>query len=106
MRAATDAAVAAIRGIREVVGGLDGVAGAIASAVEEQGAATREIAGTADRVARATGEAAAAASSVQDAVARASRAAAALKGTASSLSADGTTLRRELDAVVVGLQAG
>jgi methyl-accepting chemotaxis protein len=44
IQSATEAAVAAIRGVAETIRRVDGAAAAISAAVEQQGAATREIA--------------------------------------------------------------
>ncbi|MBP0447051.1 methyl-accepting chemotaxis protein, partial [Roseomonas sp. SSH11] len=54
MQAATTGAVEAIRGIGETVERTSGIATAIAAAVEEQGATTREIARSAAQVAGGT----------------------------------------------------
>jgi methyl-accepting chemotaxis protein len=55
MQTATADAVAAIRGISTTIQGIDEVAAAIAAAVEEQGAATQEIARSIHRAASSAG---------------------------------------------------
>jgi methyl-accepting chemotaxis protein len=56
MRGATNDAVNAIQGIGGTIGTINEIATTIATAVEEQGAATQEIARTVQEAARATGE--------------------------------------------------
>lgn len=54
---ATDEAVSAISGIGNIIGEMDEISATIASAVEEQGAATTEISGNAQQAATGTQEA-------------------------------------------------
>jgi methyl-accepting chemotaxis protein len=56
MQGATEEAVKAIQGIGGTIGTINGIATSIASAVEEQGAATREITRTVQQAARNSGE--------------------------------------------------
>jgi methyl-accepting chemotaxis protein len=54
IRAATQAAVAAMGGVSQTIGGMDQMAAAIAAAAEEKGAATQEISGSVQSVAART----------------------------------------------------
>ncbi len=56
VQGATQEAVTAIRGIGEIIGRIDEISSAIASAVEEQGAATREITHNVTQAAQGTQE--------------------------------------------------
>ena len=56
VQSATQSAVEAIQGIGKTIGEIDEIAAAIASAVEEQGAATQEIARNVDQAASGTSE--------------------------------------------------
>ena len=64
MQAATDASVTAVRMIGETIQRMDGVATTIAAAIEEQGAATREIARAVQQAADGTTSASGAAARV------------------------------------------
>ena len=90
MQMATGGAVAAIRGIEGTINEIAGIAGAIASAVEQQGAATAEIAHSVQEAARGTAE-------VSDTIA----------GVAHSASATGAAAGEVLTAAIeLGDQAG
>jgi methyl-accepting chemotaxis protein len=88
-----------------VVGYLDQVAAAISSAVEEQGADTREIATAAGRVAANTEQASAAMARAEAAMRATEAAAQPLRATAGDLDAGGAELGSALDATVRGLGA-
>ncbi|MFC7692511.1 methyl-accepting chemotaxis protein [Paeniroseomonas aquatica] len=102
---ATGRAVQSIRGIAGVVGQVDQIAATIAAAVEEQGAATREIARNVGEAARGTEEVSANIDHVSSGMADTAAALAAMRRTTGQVTAQGATLRSELDGLLQGLRA-
>ena len=105
MQQATRAAIGDIAGIRDIIRSIYEVAAAIASAVEQQGGATREIAANIQRTAAGTGRIADAISGVSQAVQETGGAADEVQVTATSLSRQSETLRREVDGFLGRLRA-
>ena len=105
MQQATRAAIGDIAGIRDIIRSIYEVATAIASAVEQQGGATREIAANIQRTAAGTGRIANAISGVSEAVQETGGAADEVQVTATSLSQQSETLRREVDGFLGRLRA-
>ena len=93
---ATQGAVVAIRGIGGTIARMSEIATAIASAVEEQGAATRDIAGNVQQAARGTQEVSSNILGVNQAAGETGAAAAQVAGAAGSLSLEAETLRGEV----------
>ena len=75
IQAATDLSVTAIEGIGSTIGEINGIASAIAAAVEEQGAATQEIARNVEQAAAGTNEVASSITHVTQAAGEAGEAA-------------------------------
>ncbi|WP_291297314.1 methyl-accepting chemotaxis protein [Elioraea sp.] len=97
MQAVTAASVAAIRSIGETITEMSGIASSIASAVEEQGAATQEIARNVQEAARGTQDVASNIGGVTEASAETGAAAHQMLGAAGELSDQAAMLRREVD---------
>ncbi|WP_431855382.1 methyl-accepting chemotaxis protein [Azospirillum sp.] len=96
IQSATHGAVAAIRGIGGTITRMNEIATAIASAVEEQGAATRDIAGNVQQAARGTQEVSSNILGVNQAAGETGAAAAQVAGAAGSLSQEAEKLRGEV----------
>ncbi len=105
IQAATAEAVTSMRSIAGVVGEVNEVAATIATAVEEQGAATREIAGASAGVARGTENAAAAVSRAVERIGLTAEAVSGLERMAEGLSGDAARLRTALGETAGGLRA-
>ena len=88
--------VGAIEAITRTIGRVNEIAGAIASAVEEQGAATREIAHNVAEAARSTGEVSSNILGVDEAARETGVAAGKVVEAASELSHNGDTLKDEV----------
>ncbi|MFC4169802.1 methyl-accepting chemotaxis protein [Pseudoroseomonas aestuarii] len=97
MRQATGAAVEAISGIAGTIAEVDRISGSIAAAVEQQGAATREIARAAAAAAQGTGEVAQRSGEVRGAAGEAQQEVGRLSEAAASLQQRNTTLRSAVD---------
>ncbi|EWY37064.1 hypothetical protein N825_21705 [Skermanella stibiiresistens SB22] len=93
---ATSDAVEAIGGITGTIGTIDEITTAIASAVEEQGAATRDIAGNVQRAAAGTAEVGGNIAGVTQAASETGTAATRMLDAAAGLAADSTSLRRQV----------
>jgi methyl-accepting chemotaxis protein len=106
MQQATGGVVAAIRGIGEIVGNIDESVAAIAGAVEEQNAATREISRNAQQAASGTGVVSAQIAGVAEAVAKAGTSAAGVFDASERLAGEAKRLRAEVEAFVRELRAG
>ena len=96
IRASTDAAVAAITNIARTVERFDGISTAIAAAVEEQSATTRDIARNVHRAASGTTEVTGNIVGVNRAAEETSAAAAQVQGTSHELARQAETLGREV----------
>lgn len=97
IQSATNDAVNAIQGISTIIVRISEISTAIASAVEEQGAATSEIARNVEEASRGTREVSANISSVQQAAGETGAAATQVEGAAGSLAQYGEELRKQVD---------
>jgi methyl-accepting chemotaxis protein len=105
MRDATDQAVAAVRGIAGAVQRMEEVTGAIAAAVEQQGAATQEIARNAAEAASGTTAATATIARLTEEIAAGRDSIAALRQAARSVGGQGVALRGEVAGFTQQLRA-
>jgi methyl-accepting chemotaxis protein len=96
IQGATGAAVDAIRGIGGTIGHINEIAAAVAAAVEEQNAATRDIAGNVHQAAAGTQEVTANIAGVTQASSETGSAAGLVLQSAGGLSRDAETLRNEV----------
>jgi methyl-accepting chemotaxis protein len=101
----TGTAVTAIHGIGETVGHMNEIATAIASAVEEQGAATREIAGNVQQAAEGTRQVSGNVAAAQRAATETGSAAGNVLTAAGSLSKESNNLRTEVERFLAGIRA-
>lgn len=102
---ATTEAVTDIRSIGEVIGRLNEIASTIASAVEEQGAATQEISRNAQQAAAGTQHISANVASVSDAAGETGSAAGQLLEAAQGLSRQSSDLRGQVETFLTGIRA-
>ncbi len=105
IQTATQASVTAIQGINGTITKVNEIASAIASAVEQQGAATREIAHNVAESARGTGQVSQHISGVNEAAHQTGTAASLVVESAAELSKNGTTLRAQVDAFLRDVRA-
>jgi methyl-accepting chemotaxis protein len=105
MQAVTETAVGAIRNIGNTIGEINEVTTAIASAVEQQGAATREIARNIQHAAGGTSEVSSNIVGVSTASAEAGSAANEVLGASSALSREAEILRSEIDMFLSNIRA-
>jgi methyl-accepting chemotaxis protein len=96
MQAATQDSVLAIKEIGSTIGRISEIAGAIAAAVEEQGAATQEIARNVAEAARGTTEVASNIGEVNRGAAQTGSASSQVLGSAQELSSQGSKLKFEV----------
>ena len=101
IRAATDAAVREMRGMTTAIGRVDEIAAIIAAAVEEQGAATQEIAASVQEVAQMTCRASVAMANVAIIAQRTGDSSRDVLTTAGEVADVAATLRREVDDFVI-----
>ncbi|WP_203073153.1 methyl-accepting chemotaxis protein [Falsiroseomonas ponticola] len=104
MQAATGQAVEAIRIIGTTVGRSSEIATGIAAAVEEQGAATREIARNVAEAARGTNEVSSGVDRLREGVAETVESLGAMHDTSAAVGRQGQALRQELGALVAKLR--
>ncbi len=102
---ATRTAVDAIRDIGGIVGRSDEIGASIATAVQQQGAATSEIARSASDAAEGTRQVSHSIGAVSDAAQDTERSAGALLDAAGGLSEQAEALRRMVDAFLVNVEA-
>ncbi len=102
---ATQRSVEAIRGITGIIGRIGEIATAIASAVEEQGAATAEIARNAAQAATGAREAARHVQGLTEGAQRTGQASAGLLGEADGLAGQAESMRRQVDGFLAGVRA-
>jgi len=102
---ATSGSVAAIEAITRTIGRVSEIAASIASAVEEQDAATQEIARNVAQAAHGTGEVSAHIGSVSQAVQQSGASAGQLLGSAGELAQNGETLKLQVDAFLREVRA-
>lgn len=105
VQAATQAAVVAIRGIGSTIAGISEISGSIASAVEEQGAATQEIARNVEEAATGTQQASADVVEVNRSAGEAGKAASEVLDASATLSELAVKLRGEVDSFLAGVRA-
>ncbi len=97
MQSATRDAVTAIQNIGRTIGRIDEIAAAIAAAVEQQGATTRDIAGNVQQAAGGTDDVSNNIAGVSQAVGEAGEAARQVLGGAAELATQSELLRSEVD---------
>jgi methyl-accepting chemotaxis protein len=102
---ATKEAVTAIQSIGQTIGQINEIATTIASAVEEQGAATSEIARNVQQAAAGTNEVSSNISGVTEAAASTGAAANQVLGTAGELSQQSETLRAKVETFLAAVKA-
>jgi methyl-accepting chemotaxis protein len=105
MQQVTTSAVGAIRGIGQTIGEINDVTTAIAAAVEEQGAATREIARNIQHAAGGTSEVSSNIVGVSTASAEAGAAANEVLGASDALRREADVLRSEIDVFLTNIRA-
>jgi methyl-accepting chemotaxis protein len=105
IQAATQESVAAIREIGETIGRMSEIAATIASAVEEQGAATQEIARNVQEAAKGTQEVSGSVSEVQHGATETGSASSQVLGAAQSLSLESTRLKQEVESFLSSVRA-
>jgi methyl-accepting chemotaxis protein len=105
MQQVTTSAVSAIRNIGQTIGEINDVTTAIAAAVEEQGAATREIARNIQHAAGGTSEVSSNIVGVSTASAEAGSAASEVLNASGALRREADVLRSEIDAFLRNLRA-
>jgi methyl-accepting chemotaxis protein len=101
----TSAAVAAMRGIGGTIGEINEVSGSIASAVEEQGAATREITRNTQEAAQGTGQVSANIATVNDSAGKTGMLAGQVLTKANDLGSQAEKLRNEVEQFLRGIRA-
>ncbi|UPY38496.1 methyl-accepting chemotaxis protein [Sediminicoccus sp. KRV36] len=106
MQTATTASVGAIQAIGETIGEMSQIALGIASAVEQQGAATREIARSVQNAASGTREVASNIADVSQASGETGSAAGQMLSAAGGLSRQADQLRREVQGFVAKIRVG
>ena len=105
VRGATDGAIAAIGAISEVIGEMNQISAAIASAVEQQGAATREIASSIHKASQGTDQVSNSVTAVMRVVEDTERAAEAVVAAGDQVATQIDTLHRKVDGAVSGIRA-
>ncbi|MCA1385407.1 methyl-accepting chemotaxis protein [Bradyrhizobium sp. BRP23] len=105
MQSVTTSAVGAIQGIGRIIGEINDVTTTIAAAVEEQGAATREIARNIQHAAGGTSEVSSNIVGVSTASAEAGAAATEVLGASDALRREADMLRGEIDAFLNDMRA-
>ncbi|MBI3701773.1 MAG: HAMP domain-containing protein [Afipia sp.] len=105
MQSVTNGAVGAIRHIGSTIGAINEVTTAIAAAVEQQGAATREIARNIQHAAVGTSDVSTNIVGVSEASSEAGAAATQVLGAAGELRREADTLRSEIDAFLHDIRA-
>ena len=105
MQSATEHSVAAIKGISATIGQISGIATAIATAVERQGASTQEIAQNVQEAARDTIEVGKSLANVSRGAADTNARAEQVHASARSLSQEGSALKREVEKFLATIRA-
>jgi methyl-accepting chemotaxis protein len=106
IQSVTGDAVKAMDGVRSTIGKVELIATTIASAVEEQSAATREISGNAGQAAAGTDEVARNVERVKNAAGDAGSAAGQVLEASGELAQQAEALRREVDSFIARVRAG
>ncbi len=105
IQSATGASVEAMKGIGETIAKMSEIAATIAAAVEEQGAATQEIARNVQQAAAGTGEVSSNITGVTQAANESGKAAGELTGMATSLGTKSEQLRQSVSAFLAQVRA-
>ena len=105
MQAATSTSVQAVQTIGQTIGRINEIATTIASAVEEQGAATKEIARNVQQASAGTNEVSSNISGVTKAAADTGAAASQVLGASGELSKQSETLRSQVDGFLAKIRA-
>jgi methyl-accepting chemotaxis protein len=106
IQSVTGDAVQAMDGVRTTIAKVESIATTIASAVEEQSAATREISGNASQAATGTDEVARNVEQVKNAAGDAGNAAGQVLEASGELAQQAEALRREVDSFIARVRAG
>ncbi len=106
IQASTKDAVGAIQSIGKVIGEINQISAAIAAAVEEQGAATKEIARNVEQASAGTKEVSANISGVTQAAGETGQASNQIQAAAKELSQQSETLRNQVDKFIAQIRAG
>ncbi|WP_316975549.1 methyl-accepting chemotaxis protein [Shumkonia mesophila] len=106
IQSATQEAVSAIESITRTISRINEVNAGVASAVEEQGAATQEIARNVEQAAAGTQEVSSNIAGVSQAANETGAAATQIQSTAADLSRQAETLRAEVDKFLASVRAG
>ena len=105
MQSATNEAVGAIREITDTIGKISEISGAIAAAVEQQDATTKEISRNVMEAAKGTAEVACNITEVNKGAAETGSASTQVLSSAKQLAGDSGTLRREVDSFLATVRA-
>ncbi len=105
MQSATEGSVAAIKEIGSTIGRISEIASTIATAVEEQGATTQEIARNVQRAAQGTTEVASNIAEVNKAAGETGSSSNQVLASAQALSGEGTRLKMEVDKFLTTVRA-
>jgi len=101
----TNAAVTAIKGIGATITAINEVSSSIASAIEEQGAAAREITRNTQEAAQGTGQVTSNITSVSESAGKTGNLAAGVLSAATGLGSQAEKLRHEVDQFLQGIRA-
>jgi methyl-accepting chemotaxis protein len=104
MQTATQDSVAAIKEIASTIGRIREIASTVAAAVEEQGAATQEIARNVEHAARGTAEVATSISGVNRGATQTGSASGQVLASAQSLSRESNLLKSEVEEFLAGVR--
>ncbi len=105
MRTATEETVSAVQGITGTIGRISEIAAGIAQSMEQQGAATREIADNVQQVAAGTQEISTSTGRVSDLAGRTGQEAERVLGAADTVSAQARDLRAQVDGFLSAMRA-
>jgi methyl-accepting chemotaxis protein len=105
MRSATEASVAAIKDINATIGSISEISSTIAAAVDEQGAATQEIARSMQQAAQLSAQVASNVTDVNRGTSETGSASAQVLSSARSLSKESTQLKIEVDKFLTTVRA-
>ncbi len=105
MRTATDETVAAVQGITGTLGRISEIAAGIAESMEQQGAATREIADNVQQVAAGTREISTSTGRVSELAGRTGQEAERVLGAADTVSAQAGELHAQVDGFLAAMRA-
>jgi methyl-accepting chemotaxis protein len=105
VQAASSASLSAVEGISQTIGRLSEIATTVASAVEEQGAATQEIARNVEQAAQGTNEVSANIGDVTQAASKTGAAADQVLGAAGELSQQSAVLRSHVEEFLATIRA-